>query len=1561
MATIGTLSVVFTSDIGQLEEGVSSASKMLEELQKSVDGFSKKMSDASSKSFDIKPAADTSEVKRAVKEVEELEDEIDKKSPTVKVRVSGSLGGEFLASASSQIKEYGESLVELGKSTGTVLKSSASAVSAVGDVLDGTSASVSGVITAVGRAERTIQNWGVVVAGATAATGVFLRYSGGLKTAIAAAGGSVSATARLMAAFGAATTSAVVGVGAFAAVMAVARVASAGLTEEARENVARWSAMAGAAAASAAGVYAARGAFVAIAESFKTSTSWAEFFAGAMEKAGGSVSSFAVSASRYLSGLLNVLTLSRVASGEFRESLARIGSEAEGIRNMADRFGSTVEQMLVLDYAARSAGVGMSQLARAQQSFYTNVSKVRIGQLGTQEAQEAKFAFDRLGISIDELRNKTPQQVFALVAGRLVSVRDAADRAAIAFDLFGRQAVNVLPALKGLREAENDSRRLGTTLSGMNFSLFEDVDTAFDRAGEAMSNLTETTLVAFAPLQAAVMNVFADIAGGAASAFSPLRTVFAAATVPFQQFLEVGARIINIFLRLVGVLLQFGAAFTDAAAAGPLFKAVGDGVKLLLVPLERMLDVAEDVARVFYMELNGSLKEGATAIERIVFIAQTFGSLAVLGGIFAAIGTRFRIDFWQIIMRGYAALRALNWGAIFTTLRTVMMNLLVNSIQASQRIVASFLMMYYGFVQGFVQPFISQIAVVITGNAAMATSALVTGVAMYAAFVIATAGLALIGVALLAVYQNFGRLYEYFANFGDNVGKLLTFEGMAEAASAIADAMTNAFMTAYNNISGFFGRLIRSIILQVQGIKTPEKVDAATSSVAEVVASRRAQQKATVTAQMSVANAVGSTGQDIEVPVDDSQALYSSLADAREEMVNLSLDAARFGEAGRKAFLAARADFDSLQQQLADNTIQVQVIVDENGVKRSETALEAFERRASEIRARLNENLNLADVISPEQLQQSAEGMKKAVQDAFAQTRAAMRGQDLGSNLTTDRFFPTSDEVKKQAEKFALSYQDELVAIEQGLQSGEFGKGQSAMRAAEQARENAKAKFDRNMGKIEADTSFASDIRKALEDAFLTPVEKYRKKLKEIQDNKSLTAQEKSLATVAEQKQMVESTFGKTAGSSLREREQAFAEASAQDQYGRNAFTSAEGSRGLGAARESAERTKLDIERRKAVGLDGSATQQLKAGADNIADIFGVTGMSMQEIQQKLSPEQYEEFQEAMKKNSDAAKASLGVQKPAIEVLSEAQDRLSDAVGEGTISHEEAASAARKLRDDFMSAIGVTKTPFEEFSGAIENIADQFGMAGKPLDQVRESLKGNADQLALFDRAVKQARDNLLSSLGVEKTPQQVFEEQMKKIDEAANATDPNKRITSDEATQARINAQRKRDEALGAGNEANNFASGIVEQRKKIEEAYGKDGKDNPEKFRMAMEKLGQSIPGAEEQSPVQKFKDQLNQLEMLKGTIGEEDFNQRKMTLQAQLQEDMKPALDRLAPDRRAVESSDVRSKGGVDTFFRILRGNDNPSLKAQLEIARNTRLLAEAADEPEAAPVLLNMQGR
>lgn len=1548
MATIGSLSVVFKADIKQLEDGVDRVSEMFDELKKSVEEFSSQLDDVSKGSGTIRVKADTSEVKKAAKEVEDLSDEIENKSPEVKIRVSGSLGKEFFGEARAQAKAYGESLVELSKETGAAIKASASAASAVGDVLDGTSASVSGIIVAIGRAEKAVGDWRVALASAAAATGAFVQLSGGMRTVVAAIGGSVGASARLLGALGGAAVAAGASVATFAGAMAVARVAASGLSGEAQENVSRWAALGAAAAASVVGIRAAGLSMAVIYKSFSESSTAAEFFASALRNASASVASFATFASRYIVGVTNVMTLARVASGEFRQSLARLGSEAEGIRNMADRFGATVEQMLILEYAARAASVGMSQLARASQAFFTNVSKVKIGQLGTPEAQEAKFAFDRLGLSIGDLRDKSPQQVFALVADRLVGVQDAADRAAIAFDLFGRQAVNVLPALKGLKDAEADSRRLGTTLSGLNFSLFEDVDTSFDRATEAAANFAEAMMAGFAPIQTAANNAFADIVGGAAAALAPIRNLGAAMTVPFQQFIEIAARVVNIVLRLVGAVAQVITAFLDAPAlAGP-WRVLGDSIKFALSYVEQFVTVVEDAARALFSELNPALEEGANALQQVLYVVQGFASVIVLGGIFNALGQRFRISLIGALERGWAILRSLNWTAAFALLRRAMQYVLIDSVNNAQRMVAMWVTSYGAFVAGFVRPFIAQVAVIITGNAAIATSFTVMGAAMAAAWIVGTLGIAALIVAIIAVIQNFSRLYDYFANFGDNVSKLFTLEGLAEAGRAVADAIIEAFAAAFNYIGGFFGRLIQNIILRVRGIKPPEKIDAARAQVGDVIESRRRQQMASFEARASLASV--NLGPMPELPTDDYEGLKKAVGESRTEMVQLSFEAAKFGSAGSKAFLAAKADFAKLQQELSNDTLKGKTIIDENGVKRTETSLETFRRRYGEIQKSLRENINLADSISFEQLQQSAEEMVKTVDAAFADVRQISRGTDNGSTLTVDRFFPTSDAIKDKAVEFARNYEAELKRIDESLANGDFGDGLEAMKMAERERENAKDKFDRDRGKISADVSFASDIRKALEDAFLTPLDKYEKRLKEIADNASLSPEEKARATAMEQKQMVEGTFGKSAGESLRDKEAMFGAAQAS-----RAFDITEGSRAAGDARAAAERNKLDIERRKAVGLDASPAQQLQAGVDNINDVFGVAGKSLAEIQATLSPKQFAEYQEALRKNRDSVLESVGVERSATQVRDEARKRLAGLA----LSAEEAAQANRAIADSFMSAIGVTKTPFEQFSGELDNIASKFGMSGKSIDEVRASLQGNKKDLELFDRAVKQSRDTLLQSLGIEKSPQQLFDETMQRITEAESATDPNKRITKEQADEARRVATLKRDEALGAGGAAGNFGAQFMAERRKIEEAFG--GGRDPEKFRMAMDKLMRSAPGAEEESPVQKFQDSLKQLESIRGTIGEDEFAQRRKVLQAQLQEDLKPALDRVAPDRRAIESSDVRSKAGVDTFFRILRGQDNPSLKAQLETAKATKFLAEAAAQPEAAEVIAQLSAR
>ena len=1544
MATIGSISVAFEANLSNLKSGVEDVLDLFDDISESLEDLNEKLDGVAEKKIKIKAETDTKAVQSAKKEVEDLESKVEKSSPAIKVTADtsalASLGSDFAGEVTSQLQGYGETIQALGKSAGASVKSIASAATAAGDVLDGTSTSLSGIVVAASRAEKAFGDWEGVAASAAAATGSFLAYAGGARTVLAAFGGNVASAVRVVASLGAATAVAAAGVAAYAGIMAIARVATSGLSEEARAAVLGWTSLATASTVAAVGVAAGNSAFAAIYDSLSRSSSSAEFFSSVMAKAGSTAASAAGSIAANLGRIATSFGLIAVASGKYQKSMDALGGQAESVRNMAERFGTTADQIQVLSFAAESAGVSMGQLAKAQQAFYMNVGKVKIGQLNTESIKEAKFSFDRLGISVEDLRNQRPEEVFRLVAERLDGVQDASDRAAIAFDLFGKQASNILPALRGLKEAASDAARLGTVTSSIDFSMFENVDQSFDRLRQASSNLAQTMLVSFAPLQTGWNNLMADLQGGLVAAIGPIKTLMASATAPLQVFMEVTGRLVNILLRAVGVVVKFFTAMSNAAALLPAWNALGDAIKSFLGFIEQALSYAERVASAFADEMTPSIDKSASAFDKLVFAAKTFGAVILSAGIASAVMQSFGIAAGAALAKFAAGLLTINFAAVFSGIIGFLKLITIDVTATAIRWVASMTLMGVGAIANFVTPFIGAVASIITGNAAIATSATLTGYAMAAAWIIGTLGIAAIVVAIIAVIQNFDKLYAYFADFGNNIGSLLTFEGLADAASAVAEAIKNAFLSVFNYITGFFGNIIQGIIKRLNGIKTPEKIAAAQSSVSDVVASRQGQQQAQSQAAIAAATAIGRPTAGLEAPTEDIDALSTGIQTAREDMMGLSLEAAKFGESGRKAFLAARADFDQLQQQLADNTLETGVIVDANGIERAETALEAFERRSQEIKGRLRENLSLADVISPEQLQQSAEDMRKAVDDAFAQTRASMRGQDLGSDLSTNRFFPTSDEVKAQAEQFAMAYQEQLVQIEKALQAGEFGKGRSALRAAQQAKEQAKADFDRNAGKIEADISFANEIRKALEEAFLSPLQKYENRLKSIQNNKSLTAQEKSLATVAEQKQMVESTFGKSAGQSLREREEMFTKATARDQYGRTAFMSSEGNRAAGDARASAERTKLDIETRKAAGLDATAFQQLKAGADNIADVFGVTGLSMEEIQKKLTPSQFAEYQEALKKNTDAAKASVGVEQTGAQKVAESRAKLDKALSDGVITAQERDKALKQQRDELLSSLGISKSPAEDFEDAVAKIKEN-------------ASELSSDEIA---KGLKAAKDKLLESLGIAKSPAQQASEALDKLSEAFRKG----QISADELAKGTVQAKNALLQSLGIPLDP---VVQLGQRMNDLREAFAR-GQITQEEFTRGQEEARRAmLPGGEDESPVKKFQRDMDAVNRAAqdGLIDQDDAGRRRDTLRAELQEGLRPALDNLQQDRRQVGASDVRSKGGVDTFFRILQGRDNPSLKAQLEIARNTRILAEAQNEPEAVDVIAQLSAR
>jgi hypothetical protein len=86
--------------------------------------------------------------------------------------------------------------------------------------------------------------------------------------------------------------------------------------------------------------------------------------------------------------------------------------------------------------------------------------------------------------------------------------------------------------------------------------------------------------------------------------------------------------------------------------------------------------------------------------------------------------------------------------------------------------------------------------------------------------------------------------------------------------------------------------------------------------------------------------------------------------------------------------------------------------------------------------------------------------------------------------------------------------------------------------------------------------------------------------------------------------------------------------------------------------------------------------------------------------------------------------------------------------------------------------------------------------------------------------------------------------------------------------------------------------------------------------------------------------------------------EFAERRLSLQADLQDRLRSEF---GPDNRIAQGSDVRSREGVDTFFRLVQGQENPSLKAQLESARTLRNIYQALAAPEAAPVVAQLPAR
>lgn len=141
-------------------------------------------------------------------------------------------------------------------------------------------------------------------------------------------------------------------------------------------------------------------------------------------------------------GFISALTLDAV-----KDKIEGIIASTAGLERLAERTGATVEGLSALSATAKLSNTDTEALATGLQKLSKSVLAAEEG------GAKAETAFARIGISIADLKNKRPDEIFLQLALQLDKYQDGVGKTATLQELLGKSGANLGPVLKDLAAA----------------------------------------------------------------------------------------------------------------------------------------------------------------------------------------------------------------------------------------------------------------------------------------------------------------------------------------------------------------------------------------------------------------------------------------------------------------------------------------------------------------------------------------------------------------------------------------------------------------------------------------------------------------------------------------------------------------------------------------------------------------------------------------------------------------------------------------------------------------------------------------------------------------------------------------------------------------------------------------------------------------------------------------------------------------------------------------------------------------------------------------------------
>lgn len=375
----------------------------------------------------------------------------------------------------------------------------------------------------------------------------------------------------------------------------------------------------------------------------------------------GSATSAAAAGVGQLAGKLNTLIALNAAQlfGQIAGVVSRATSSFYGMAQgqaqtidttskLSRRLGLTYGELAGLSLAGDLAGVSMETIGKA--ATKADVAFVKAAQ-GSKLAQGALAG---VGLSVDELQNRSPAERFQMMADAIAGLPTPAERARASIALFGKSGADLLPLFEGgagsIRAAVDEANKFGLALTDEQGVAVEGMNDAFTRAYASIQGVVQQVVAYLAPAIQSVTDTFTNLIGGIGGA--NIGQFIGEGIMAGAEFLAaIGDSLISGLSEAWGfvssVAVQWASVFDIGNRVAAALSMVGNALKFVLaagiaglsVPIANFLKGADYLADRFGVDLGvDNWIAGADAFNNSLMGSMTEASTAMAADFNKAFG-----------------------------------------------------------------------------------------------------------------------------------------------------------------------------------------------------------------------------------------------------------------------------------------------------------------------------------------------------------------------------------------------------------------------------------------------------------------------------------------------------------------------------------------------------------------------------------------------------------------------------------------------------------------------------------------------------------------------------------------------------------------------------------------------------------------------------------------------------------------------------------------------------------------------------------------------------------